>query len=553
MKDNRLLAGLRALPPADRHLLLGFVGLSLLTLGLGTVYGVVTAFGRAGYVALDPLVAYKALTLHGVTIFFYWLYFAQAALVLTLAVVYTDGADGLTWRPAAWAGLGLMAGGLVLSELMPLMGAAVLYDGNPEVVTFAASRAGFFYLGYILLAAGLFLVAVGAIATALRPKLAGHVSSWSTVSYATVALAGLLMVSAIAALNAFLPAAGWAFGFIESLSGYRMGWNVLFHNVHYMPLMATVMVWYVLVEEITGVRSIFGSRFSKIVFTSYLVFVPPTSLYHMFLEPDLAETVKVAGSLLSLFISVPTVLVFLIIVTSLEVHAKAHGGRGLFAWVKLLPWRNPATSAMGMAVINLAIGGTFGFVLIQERLAALLSDTFFVPGYFHFLTLGTVTLSFIAMLLYIIPGLTGHRLWRPTLLAKLPYVATVGLLIFGTAGLAAGYIGVPRRVFNISYDGAAPELWGVLMSFVGIGATLMAAALLVYVYALARTLLTRVESVGAAAEALPGVTWTGAVASRQGAWMGLFSVAVLVGAMYLFTAIGFELMQSLPIAAVGGH
>lgn len=64
----------------------------------------------------------------------------------------------------------------------------------------------------------------------------------------------------------------------------------------------------------------------------YLVFVPPTSLYHMFLEPDLPDAVRIVGSLLSLFVSVPTLTAFLIIVASLEVHAWTRGGRGLFGW-----------------------------------------------------------------------------------------------------------------------------------------------------------------------------------------------------------------------------
>ncbi|MCR4331995.1 MAG: hypothetical protein NUV34_04745 [Sulfuricaulis sp.] len=78
MNHNRLLTGLRMLRSSDRQLLLSFVALSLLTLGLGTVYGIVTAFGRAGFVELEALVAYKALTLHGVTIFFYCAGFSDA-------------------------------------------------------------------------------------------------------------------------------------------------------------------------------------------------------------------------------------------------------------------------------------------------------------------------------------------------------------------------------------------------------------------------------------------------------------------------------------------
>jgi len=242
-------------------------------------------------------------------------------------------------------------------------------------------------------------------------------------------------------------------------------------------------VWYVLVEALTGVKSIFGARFSKIVFALYLVFVPPTSLYHMFLEPNLAEGVRVAGSLLSLFISVPTVTVFLVIVASLEVHARAHGAKGLFGWIGMLPWRNPAMSAIGFAVVNLALGGALSFVLIQEKLAALLSDTFFVPGYFHFLTVGTVTLTFLAALLYVLPALTGRPLWRPEVLRWMPHLASAGLALFGGAGIAAGYAGVPRRVLEVSYDGAAPAAWTALMSVVGSGGALMTAALLVPVLA----------------------------------------------------------------------
>ena len=63
-----------------------------------------------------------------------------------------------------------------------------------------------------------------------------------------------------------------------------------------------------------------------------------------------------------------------------------------------------AANALAIAVLSLALGGTFSFVLIQEKLAGLLSDTFFVPAYFHFLTVGTVSLT-----LYT-PGATGPEL-----------------------------------------------------------------------------------------------------------------------------------------------
>lgn len=53
----------------------------------------------------------------------------------------------------------------------------------------------------------------------------------------------------------------------DNLMRYSMAWSVLFHNMHYLPLMATVTLWYVLVENVTGVKSDFGQQFSKVAFS----------------------------------------------------------------------------------------------------------------------------------------------------------------------------------------------------------------------------------------------------------------------------------------------
>lgn len=552
MNPPRLTEGLKALPAGDKLLLKLCFGAALLALAVGVVFGAATAFARAGFIEMIPLNGYRSMTLHGVNIFFYWLYFAQVGLLLVFGAVSTVKGGRIAWRALAWAGLALMFTGFLSSGYAVWSGLPLLYDAPPELAGTPSPAVAAFYLGYLLLAAGLFCVAVAGVATALRPRFAGRISTWPVVSFASVAWAGLLMVSSVAAVYAFFPAARWALGLAPLPAEYSTGWHILFHNMHYLPLMATVLVWTVLMETVSGVKSIFGARFSKIVFALYLIFVPPTSLYHMFLEPNLAEPVRVIGSLLSLFISVPTVMVFLVIVASLEAHARAHGARGLFGWIRMLPWGNPAMAAMGMAVVNLALGGTFSFVLIQEKIAPLLSDTFFVPGYFHFLTLGTVTLTFLGILCYIIPAIAGRPLWNPPLLARLPYLVTAGLVFFGGAGIAAGYLGVPRRLLDIAYSGEAPMLWSTLMNGVGIGGALMTLALLVYLFALFRTLLPVSPS---GESMLPAVHWKGTAPAAR-VWIGPLSILVLVGAMALFTALAFEMIQALPFEAAGepgGH
>ncbi len=552
MRSSGLIDGLSRLGAGDKRLLKWFVVMALLSLAIGLLSGALTGIRRAGFLPVTPGLGYEILSLHGVTIFFYWLYFIQAALVLMLACAHGNGVGRLVARPLAWLALMLMITGFALSETTLAMKVPLLYDGHPKLVTGDTLLPGLFYLGYVVMSMGLFMVGTVAILSALMPKFEGDVAPWSAVTFATVAWAGLLIVSAMAGFNVFLPPLLWAFGLGPAISDYAMKWHVLFHNMHYLPLMATVIIWYVLVETMTGVRSIFGSSFSKIVFASYLILVPPTFLYHMFLDPGLSDAVRVIGSLLSLFLAIPTMLVYLIIVSSLESYARAQGGSGLFGWMRMLPWSNPAMTAIGLAAINLAIGGALSFVLIQERLAPLLSDTFFVPGYFHFLTLGTVTLTFIAALLYVIPGITASPVWRPQLLNRLPYIITFGLLVFGAAGVTAGYSGVPRRVFDIGYGGEAPVGWESLMVFVGIGAMFMSAGLGVYVYALARMLWPSPHAAGEPVLALPVVSLGSQRVGRHPAWIGPLSVLVVLGAMAVFTILGFELMQNVPLSATGG-
>ena len=388
--------------PSDRTLVKGLIASASVALVLGAVAGSFVGMRRAGFVVIEAEIGYRLLALHGASIFFYWLYFAQAALLLYCVAAYTPEVKRLAWSPLAWAGFAAMVAGFAATVWGCVLGVPFLYDGSPELVGDERMAAGLFYAGYLLLAAGLVLICAATIATAVLAKASGRGEPWPAVTFGAVAWAGLVIVSAVAAANAFVPAALWVAGIGEEPVDQSTAWHILFHNMHYLPLMGTVLIWYVLVRELTGVVSVLGERFSKIVFALYLLFVPPTSLYHMFLEPNLSDTVRVLGSLLSLFIGVPTLAMFLVIVVSLESHARAAGSRGLFGWIRRLPWHDPAMAAIGAAVVNLAMGGALAFVLIQEKLAALLSDTFFVPGYFHFLTAGTVSLTFLAGLGHIV-------------------------------------------------------------------------------------------------------------------------------------------------------
>lgn len=545
--NGQLVHALAALTRPDRALLRTAAAIALLALILGILGGLLTGLTRAGLLEVAPNTGYRFLTVHGTSIFFYWLFIAQAALLLGLSAA--EGGRGLALRPLAWSGLALMMLGFGLSMAGAHIGIPLLYDGAPQLATGNPRALLIFNLGYLALGAGLMVLPTAAISTLLAARAEQPERRFSAIGFALFAWAGFLVVTGFAALYTFLPGALWALGLSDFPDNHGTNWHIVFHNMHYLPLMATVILWYVLVRHLTGVKSIFGERLSKIVFAMYLVFVPPTSLYHMFLEPDLPGVVRLAGSLLSLFVSVPTLTAFLIVIASLEVHARAQGGRGLFGWLRALPWRQPAMHAIAVAMLSMGLGIVFAFVLIQEKLAPLLSDTFFVPGYFHFFTVGTVSLTLLAALGTMFSAI-GRPQCLPAVMRSMPWLAFSGLLVFGSAGVVAGYLGVPRRVMNIGYQGAAPEIWQGLMVAIGAGSVLMATALLVLAFGAASTLFPR--RANAPVEA-PAPAWRDSLpATARRAWLGPLSVLTIVLSMYVFTAIGFELLQSLPITAIGG-
>jgi cytochrome c oxidase subunit 1 len=276
----------------------------------------------------------------------------------------------------------------------------------------------------------------------------------------------------------------------------------------------------------------------------------------MFLEPDLAEGVRVVGTLMSLFVSVPTLIAFLVIVSSLELATRGKGApTGLFGWIGRLPWANPAFAAMGVAIVSTLAGLVFAFVLIQEKFAPLLSDTVFVPGYFHFFAVGAVSETFLAGFLVIIPALTRRPVWRPQVMAAMPWLVFAGLLVFGASGMLAGLQGVPRRTFDIAYDGQAPSGWRPLMLWLAIGGTIFALGLVVQVFGVARTLIGRTGA-GAKVSKTPEMPEREEIAATSGAtaaWTGPIAIVVVVLLMTGATIASFELMLSLPIVAIGGQ
>jgi|Deesub1362B_J571_1020462.scaffolds.fasta_scaffold00866_5 cytochrome c oxidase subunit 1 len=545
---------LEQLPGQDKRLLGALFAIAFTALAVGGIAGLVVVMDAAGFIKLTYQKLFQFLTLHASYLFYYWIYSAEAALVLTFILVYTKGARlTSTTRGVAWMGVLLIAAGFALNLIAVAQGAVPTYKAEYPLIKQYGTAGAMFLLGFIMLSLGLFLVALTGIATAIKPKLDGVVKEWSSITFASLVWMGLVIVTTVvAALLAYVPALQDLLGMTPVIKNfnYSMSWGVMFHNLHYLPIMGAVLVWYVLAEVTTGVKSIFGERFSKGIFSLYLLVVPPTSVYHMFLEPSVPAHIKVVGSILSLGVSIPTIAVGMLILASLHACASSRE-KGALAWLRHLPWRNPSFSALAMAMVSALGGGVIANVIIQEKFEALLGDTFAVPGYFHFFTLGAVTLAIFGILTQIIPALTGHRLYAPSLLNLMPYATVAGAYIFGIAGVLAGYTGVPRKTLDFSFQGIAPQSWDAYMVYVGIGGILMVAGSAVYALLLVLTALRDIPS-GLRLEELPFSAFKVEDAAGNSPWFTLVVVSLLIAGVYIASIGAYEFIKSLPIAAAGG-
>jgi cytochrome c oxidase subunit 1 len=164
-----------------------------------------------------------------------------------------------------------------------------------------------------------------------------------------------------------------------------------------------------------------------------------------------------------------------------------------------------------------------------------------------------VTETFLAGFMVIIPALTGRPVWQPRLLAAMPWLVSGGLVIFGACGMLAGLQGVPRRTFNIAYDGMAPSGWHGLMLGLGLGAVVFAFGLAVQLFGVLLALIGRPQGLQGAQGAS---TWPDGLPAEFGsraAWTGPIAIMVLLLLMTGATIGTFEVLHSLPLTAAGGH
>lgn len=472
--------------PRDRQLILAHVGVVVGALLIGAIAGLLQVIERAGWIQLPgALNYYQLLTLHGVllalvfTTFFIFAYL-YAGLARTL-----DGELVSSSRILAWIGFGMMTSGTVMALVFILTNEAnVLY-------TFYAPlhAAPWFYVGLALLVIGSWFASAAIIVNYIRWRRQNRGESSPLFAYMAMATVILwLHASLFVAIEVVVQMIPWSFGWVDrvNVSLSRTLFWYFGHALVYFWLLPAYIYWYVNIPQIIGGK-IFSSSLPRLTFILFILFSIPVGFHHQLNEPGIESFWKFLQVTLTMAVIVPTLITAFSILATFELSGRAKGAKGLFGWVKKLPWKDVRFFAPFVAMLIFIFGGAGGVIVASYQLDQLVHNTWFITGHFHMTLASTVVLTYFAALYWLIP-IIRNRILTPAM-NRLGIIQTViwtaGMLFMSGTMHIVGLMGAPRRTSFSNYANHDTVLgWTPYLKVISIGGILLFIGVLLAIYIL---------------------------------------------------------------------
>jgi len=512
------------------HLIVAIAALSI-----GSLFGPMQALEHGGmdlYPLLKPLMLgdyFKDLTLHGVLNALIWTTFFITGF-LTLAVQH-----GLR-RPLRYpklnaVGFWMMVVGLVTAAVPIVLGfASVLYTFYPPLKAHWA-----FYLGLILVVVGSWVEGYGMYFTygAWRKENPGVrtplITMGSLVTMVMWQLATLGIATEI--LTMLLP---WSLGLIEGTDPQLARTYFWFtgHPLVYFWLLPAYVSWYGMLPKQAGGK-LFSDSLARLAFWLFLVLSVPLGFHHQFADPGVPQVWKSIHAILTYAVFFPSMMTAFTVIASLEYSGRQRGGKGLLGWIKALPWSNPSVAAQLLAGILFFFGGIGGITNASYNINLVIHNTTWVPGHFHLTVASASTLSFMGITYWLVPYLTGKKLWKPKLAVIQSWIWFTGMLIFSNAMHTLGLFGAPRRT-PLGIAPYVPDAWQGRLIQVAIGGGILFIGAYLYITIITATALGKQRAEAneqvevPIAESLQDPARTPAWLDRWGPWLIATIVLILI-------------------------
>ncbi|KPV52298.1 cytochrome C oxidase subunit I [Kouleothrix aurantiaca] len=455
----------------DDRLVRWQIYLGFAALFVGILMGLFQAIDRANidvYSSVGLQSYWQGLTLHGVL----------NVLVFTFAF----NAGFLTYvtsrsleRPMAVHALTQAQFWLMLVGVL-LAGVAIL--GNSATVLFTfyppLKATWFFYLGLALVVVSTWCTLAN-IALTVRSWRADHPGQrvplqafMSLVTYLMWVLCSVGVATEVLVL--ILP---WTLGLVANIDPElsRTFFWLSGHAIVYFWLLPVYISWYTMLPKQAGGK-LHSDPLARLVFLLFLVLSIPVGLHHQYTDPGVPVVYKYIQAILTFAVFFPSVITAFSVIAALENAGRARGGKGMLAWIFKLPWGDPSVAAQLVGGLAFMAGGISGLVNASYNVNQIVHNTSFVPGHFH-LTVGTaVTLSIMGITYWLLPALTGRKLWGYRVAQANVWLWAVGVAIMSRGMSQAGIAGEPRRFYASAAAYHLPD-WDFPNLLQAIGGTLM--------------------------------------------------------------------------------
>ena len=426
----------------------------------------------------DSALYYRSVTLHGtamayvVTTFF--------AMGFGYAVAATSLGRPIRGMTAAWIGFAICFIGTLMAVGAILSGhASVLYTFYPPLLA-----SGWYYGGAFLLIGGSMIWVVLMI---LNMRDWKRENPERPVPLPMFAITATAILWAWAASGVLIELAGIllprAFGWSDLIDAglARTLFSVTLHAIVYFWLMPAYIAFYTLVPQAAGGR-LYSDTMGRLTFIMFLIFSVPVGMHHLFMDPEHGSGFKFLQSALTFLVALPTLLTVFSICASLEIAGRVRGGRGLFGWIRALPWEQPMVLAVGLSLVMLGLGGFGGLINMSYAMNSMIHNTAWVPAHFHLMFGGAVVIMYFAIAYDMWPRITGKPLRSKPLARTQLWLWFWGMLITTIPWHIAGLMGQPRRVAAFDYSDPLISRMGplVIISVIG-GLILLISAILLIV------------------------------------------------------------------------
>ena len=532
------------LPVFDRLAVLN-IGVAVAAFGIAAAMAIMQALSRANldlpFRSADMY--YMSVTAHGTLM----------ALVFTTFFIMGFGyvvaqqtlGTALAMRRTAWASFWIALLGTLAAVAVILAGkATVLYTFYPPLKAHPL-----FYVGLTLLVVGSWgwsAVLLRALAIWRRDNR-GRLIPLAMYGYTATIIVWLLATVGVAA-EMLLQLIPWSLGWSATIDPVlaRMLFWWFGHPLVYFWLLPAYVIWYGLLPPAAGGK-LFSEPLGRLVFAMFIVLSTPVGFHHQFMDPGVSASWKAFHTFNTLLILYPSFVTAFTIIASLEIAGRMRGGRGVFGWIRRLPWGNPLVSSVILSMLLFAIGGWGGAINASFGMNALIHNTSWVPGHFHTTVGGASALTFTGACYVVVPRLLRRRLELVPLARVQPYLWFAGMLLFSVPTHITGLMGMPRRVFDASYgDHPAAARWQWLTDVSAVGGFVLFASALFFVLVMLFTLFAPRALAGPIEFSTPLEE-----SGTKGAFLDRLGIITAVAVVLIAAAYAYPIWQHLQMTRFG--